>query len=63
MLAQDTFRTDECGAQEAAKVLFKAVEDLMAISSDAKARLEQTDQEGLLFTYVISGFEGALRPV
>jgi Helix-turn-helix domain len=63
VLAQDTFRTDERGAQEAAKVLFKAVEDLLAISSDAKARLTETEEEGLLFSYVMSGFEGALRPV
>jgi hypothetical protein len=63
VLAQDTFRTDERGAQEAAQILFKAVEDLLAISSDAKARLTETEEEGLLFSYVMSGFEGALRPV
>lgn len=63
LLAQDTFRTDERGAAEAAKVLAKTLEDLLAISSDAKARLTETDEEGLLFSYVMSGFEGALRPV
>jgi hypothetical protein len=63
VLAQDTFRTDERGAQEAAKILFKAVEDLMAVSDAANARLTETDQKGILFSYVMSGFEGALRPV
>jgi Helix-turn-helix domain len=63
VLAQDTFRTDERGAQKAAKVLYKAVEDLLAISIDAKARLAESEDEGVLFSYVMSGFEGALRPV
>jgi Helix-turn-helix domain len=63
VLAQDTFRTDERGAAEAAKVLAKTLEDLLAISNDAKARLAETEEEGVLFSYVMSGFEGALRPV
>jgi hypothetical protein len=63
VLAQDTFRTDERGAAEAAKVLAKTLEDLLAISDHAKARLAETDEEGLLFSYVMSGFEGAPRPV
>jgi len=63
VLAQDTLRTDERGAQEAAKVLFTAVEDLIAISQDAKARLAETDEEGFLMSYVLGGFEGALHPV
>jgi hypothetical protein len=63
VLAQDTFRTDERGAAEAAKVLAKTLEDLMAISDDAKARLSETHEQGILFSYVISGFEGALRPI
>ena len=63
VLAQDTFRTDERGAAEAAKVLAKTLEDLMAISEDAKARLSETVEEGILFSYVIAGFEGALRPI
>ncbi|HEY0279545.1 MAG TPA: helix-turn-helix domain-containing protein [Solirubrobacterales bacterium] len=63
VLAQDTFQTDERGAQEAAKVIFKAVEELLAISSDAKTRLAESGEEGLLFSYLTAGFEGALRPV
>lgn len=63
VLAQDTFRTDERGAGEAAQVLAKAVEDLMAIANDAKARLAETGDEGLLLSYLAASFEGALRPV
>jgi hypothetical protein len=63
VLAQDTFRTDERGAQEAAKILGKALEDLLAIAGDAKARLSEADDEGFLLSYVMAGFEGALRPV
>ena len=63
MFAQDTLRTDERGAGEAAQVLAKAVEDLIAISNDAKARLTETGDEGFLLSYLTASFEGALRPV
>lgn len=63
VVAQDTFRTDERGAQEASKILIKAVEDLVAVSNDAKARLTETGEEGFLLSYLTAGFEGALRPV
>jgi hypothetical protein len=63
LLAQDTFRTDERGAEEASEVLIKAVEDLMAISRNAKARLTETGEEGFLLSYLTASFEGALRPV
>jgi hypothetical protein len=63
VLAQDTFRTDDRGAEEASKVLIKAVEDLVAISNDAKARLTETGEEGFLLSYLTASFEGALRPV
>jgi hypothetical protein len=63
VVAQDTFRTDERGAQEASKILIKAVEDLVAISNDAKARLTETGEEGFLLSYLTASFEGALRPV
>jgi hypothetical protein len=63
VLAQDTFRTDERGAEDAAKILIKAVEDLVAVSNDAKARLTETGEEGFLLSYLTASFEGALRPV
>ena len=63
VVAQDTFRTDERGAQEASKILIKAVEDLVAVANDAKARLAETGDEGLLLSYLTASFEGALRPV
>lgn len=63
VLAQDSFRTDERGAQEAAQILFKAVEDLIAVANDAKARLTETGEEGILLSYLTASFEGALRPV
>jgi predicted ArsR family transcriptional regulator len=63
VLAQETFRTDDRGAEEAAKVLAKALEDLMEISVNAKARLAESGEEGFLLSYITASFEGALRPV
>lgn len=63
VLAQDTFRTDERGAEEAGKILIKAVEELVAVANDAKARLTETGEEGFLLSYLTASFEGALRPV
>ena len=63
VLAQDTFRTDDHGAEEAAKILIKAVEDLLAVANDAKARLTETGEKGFLLSYLTASFEGALRPV
>ncbi|HVW45540.1 MAG TPA: winged helix-turn-helix domain-containing protein [Solirubrobacterales bacterium] len=63
ILAQDTFRTDERGAREAAKVLTKALEELLAIADDANARLTEAEEDGFLLSYVMAGFEGTLRPV
>lgn len=63
VLAQDTFRTDDRGAAEALEVLVKALDELLTIEADSKARLEETGEKGLLISYVMAGFEGALRPV
>jgi Helix-turn-helix domain len=63
IIAQDTFRTDERGAEEALAIVTKALEDLLALAGDAKARLAESDEEGFLLSYVLAGFEGALRPV
>lgn len=63
VLAQDTFRTDDRGAEEAAQILIKAVEDLLAVANDTKARLTETGEKGFLLSYLTASFEGALRPV
>jgi predicted ArsR family transcriptional regulator len=63
VIAQDTFRTDERGAQEASKIVIEAVEELVKVANDAKARLTETGDEGFLLSYVTASFEGALRPV
>jgi predicted ArsR family transcriptional regulator len=63
VLAQDTIRTDERGAEEAGKILIKAVEELVEVASDAEARLTETGEEGFLLSYLTASFEGALRPV
>jgi hypothetical protein len=64
VLGQDTFWTDERGADEALAVLANALDRLLAVKEEAKARLAETDvEEGFLFSYVLSGFEGAQRPV
>jgi predicted transcriptional regulator len=63
VLAQDTFHTDERGAEEAGKILIKAVEELVAVADEAKARLAETGEEGFLLSYLTASFEGALRPV
>jgi predicted ArsR family transcriptional regulator len=63
MIGQDTIRTDERGATEAMEVLDEAVKSLLEIQANAKARLAETGEEGFLISYLIAGYEGALRPV
>lgn len=63
IIAQDTFRTDEQGAEEALAIVTKALEDLLALAGEAKDRLAEKGEEGFLLSYVLAGFEGALRPV
>lgn len=63
VLAQDTMRVDEQGAAEALAVLDKTVELLMKVSERAAARLKQTDEDGILISYMAVGYEGALRPI
>jgi hypothetical protein len=62
-LAQDSFWTDELGADEALGILAKAIEELLEVSERAKERLDENGEKGFLISYVLSGFEGALRPV
>jgi predicted ArsR family transcriptional regulator len=63
ILAQDTLRLDERGAQEALKILDDAFNGLSAVRDNAKARLAGSGEEGLLISYLLAGYEGALRPV
>jgi predicted ArsR family transcriptional regulator len=63
MLGQDTFWADERGAQEAMATIDKALRGLLEVRENAKARLEETGEDGFLISYLLAGFEGALRPV
>jgi hypothetical protein len=63
MLGQDTFFTDERGAVEAMAILDGVVKSLLEIQADAKARLAETGEKGILISYLIAGYEGSIRPV
>jgi Helix-turn-helix domain len=64
VIAQDTFWTDERGTEQALAVLAQAMEDLMRISEESAARLaENGEDDRKLLSFMIAGFEGALRPV
>jgi hypothetical protein len=63
MLGQDTFWSDERGAQEAMAVIDDALKALVEIRENAKARLTETGEDGALVSYLLAGYEGALRPV
>lgn len=63
MLGQDTFWTDERGAEEAMAILGEALTDLLEVRENAKARLAEAGEDGLLISYLLAGYEGALRPV
>jgi hypothetical protein len=63
-LAQDTFWTDQGGAKQALAVITQAVEDLMQIAEESAARLKENGEDDrLLLSFLIAGFEGSLRPV
>ena len=63
MLGQDTFWTDERGAQEAMAIIDKALKALVDVRENAKARLAETGEQGFLISYLLAGYEGSLRPV
>jgi hypothetical protein len=63
MLGQDTFWTDERGAQEALSLIDDTLKALVEIREAAQARLTETGESGLLISYLLAGYEGALRPV
>lgn len=62
-LAQDTMRVDERGAQEAMAILAKSLEALLKVSERSAKRLEKNGDEGVLISYMVVGYEGALRPM
>jgi len=62
-LGQDTFFTDEQGAQEAMVVIDDALKALVEIRENAKPRLAEANEEGFLISYLLAGYEGSLRPV
>jgi hypothetical protein len=63
MLGQDTFWVDEQGAQEAMATIDDALKSLLEIRETSKARLAVADEDGFLISYLLAGYEGALRPV
>jgi hypothetical protein len=63
ILVQDTMKVDERGAQEALTILDDAYNSLFTVKENAKARLAETGEDGLLISYLLAGYEGALRPV
>jgi hypothetical protein len=63
MLAQDTFWSDERGAQEAMAVIDEALKSLLEIRENAKARLAEAGEKGFLISYLLAGYEGSLRPI
>jgi DNA-binding transcriptional ArsR family regulator len=62
MLAQDTFWSDERGAEESMTIIDDALKALLEVRDNARARLAENDEKGLLVSYLLAGYEGALRP-
>ena len=64
VIAQDTMKLDERGAVEALEALAETLERLVCIGEESRARLDETEQsDHVLISYVLAGFEGAIRPV
>lgn len=63
MLGQDTFWADERGAQEAMAILDGALKSLLEVRENAKARLTEAGEDRILVSYLLAGYEGALRSV
>jgi DNA-binding transcriptional ArsR family regulator len=62
VIGQDTFWSDERGAQESMAILDDALKALIEVRENAKARLTETGEDGFLISYLLAGYEGALRP-
>jgi hypothetical protein len=64
VIAQDTFWTDERGAEQALAVLAQAMEDLMQVAEESAVRLQENGEDDRkLLGFLIAGYEGSLRPV
>jgi predicted ArsR family transcriptional regulator len=63
MLGQDSFWTDDQGAREALSLIDDTLKALVEIREGAKTRLEEEGRQGALISYLLAGYEGALRPV
>jgi predicted ArsR family transcriptional regulator len=63
VIAQNTFWADERAAKETMEILEDALKRIFKVEEDAKARLAETGEDGLLISYLLAGYEGALRPV
>jgi hypothetical protein len=63
MLGQNTIWVDERGAQEAMATLEDALASLLKIQADAKVRLAEAEEDPILISYLLTGYEGSLRPV
>ena len=61
--AQHTFWADERAAKESMEILEDTLKRLFRVEEEAKARLAETGEDGLLISYLLAGYEGALRPV
>ncbi|HEY2478789.1 MAG TPA: winged helix-turn-helix domain-containing protein [Solirubrobacterales bacterium] len=63
VVAQDTMRLDGRGADEALAVMLDALNALVRINDEAEARLDESEDEEILISYLMIGSEGALRPI
>jgi DNA-binding transcriptional ArsR family regulator len=62
IVGQDSFWTDERGAEEAMAILDDALRSLLELKENAKARLAETGEEGFVVNYLLAGYEGSIRP-
>lgn len=62
VLAQDTMRLDEEGANKAMALMAGTVEELMKLGEEAAPRLDMAGEKGVLISYMAVSYEGVLRP-
>jgi hypothetical protein len=63
VLGQDTFWADERGAKEALTLMDETMKALVEIREGAKDRLAADGEQGTLISYLLTGYEGSVRPV
>ncbi|HEX4307248.1 MAG TPA: helix-turn-helix domain-containing protein [Solirubrobacterales bacterium] len=61
VLAQDTMLLDEAAAAEALAILADTVDRLVNLGDAARARLEETGEDGILISYLMAGFAGSIE--